>query len=388
MQGLSWHLITGEYAPASGGVADYTRAVARALAAAGDDVHVWAPSIEGGLASDPGVQLHPLPRGYQPRGLRSLSRELSQLPGPKRILVQYVPHAFGMRAMNLPFCGWIATLREAEVWIMFHEVALPWANRSRWKANAGAIVTRVMANLLVARADRLFISVPKWGAVLRGLAPYWSGEATWLPIPSNVPTFVSAAARERARLQLRSLITGTKIVGHFGTFGSLVAPLLQVAVGQILSTNPSRTALFVGRGSEAFVRELKRDARWRGRVIAMGELGSEEIAAYLLACDVLVQPYPDGVSSRRTTVMAGLALGIPLVTNEGPLSEPIWRERGAVELVAPDNDFARAVDAVLSNPSHAQELGERGRRLYAECFALDRTVNTLRGARGIATLSK
>ncbi len=137
MQGLSWHLITGEYAPAKGGVADYTRALASALAAAGDSVHVWAPSTGPGLTPDPGVHLHPLPHGFQPRGLRRLSRELDCLPGPKRILVQYVPHAFGMRAMNLPFCGWVAALRKADVWIMFHEVALPWIERQAVEGERG-----------------------------------------------------------------------------------------------------------------------------------------------------------------------------------------------------------------------------------------------------------
>jgi glycosyltransferase involved in cell wall biosynthesis len=385
MQGLSWHLITGEYAPAGGGVADYTRAVARALASAGDDVHVWAPSIGQGLTSDPGVNLHPLPQGYQPRALRWLSQELARLPGPKRILVQYVPHAFGMRAMNVPFCGWVAALREAEVWIMFHEVALPWVHRSQWKANVGAAVTRVMANLLVARADRVFISVPKWDPVLRGMAPYWRGDATWLPIPSNIPSFVSEAAREGARSRLRHLPPGTKIVGHFGACGSLVVPLLRVAVHQALSTEPNRTALFVGRGSEAFVRELEGNPRLRGRVIATGELEPPQIAAHLMACDVLVQPYPDGVSSRRTTVMAGLALGVPVVTNEGPVSEPLWRDRGAVELIASNDDFVGAVNAVLSDPDRAQKLRERGRSLYDQCFSLDRTVGTLRGARSVAT---
>ncbi len=112
MEAVSWQIITGEYPPAPGGVADYTRALAQALAAAGDEVHVWAPSIDGGLSADPGVQLHSLPEGYRPAGLRRLSRELCRLPGPKRILVQYVPHAFGMRALNVPFCGWVAALRD------------------------------------------------------------------------------------------------------------------------------------------------------------------------------------------------------------------------------------------------------------------------------------
>ncbi len=150
-----------------------------------------------GLAPDHGVHLHPLSGGYGVRGLRELSRELGQLTGPKRILVQYVPHAFGMRAMNVPFCAWLAALQDGEVWIMFHEVALPWDRIPRWKANVGAAVTRVMANLLVARADRVFISVPWWDPYLRGMAPYWRGDATWLPIPSE-RAGVGLRARHRA----------------------------------------------------------------------------------------------------------------------------------------------------------------------------------------------
>ena len=262
-----------------------------------------------------------------------LSRELSRLPDPKRILVQYVPHAFGMRALNVPFCGWVAALRRADVWIMFHEVALPWERVRRWKANVGAAVTRVMANLLLARADRVFVSVP-WGEpLLRGIAPYWHGGATWLPIPSNVLLSVSEIAVESARSRLLQLSKGTKIVRAFsGTCGALIVPLLRAAMRQILSADPNRAMLIVGRGSEAFVRELDEDSVLRGRVIATGELEPLQIAAHLLACDVLVQPYPDGVSSRRTTIMAGLALGVPVVTNEGHLSDPWWRDCGAVEL--------------------------------------------------------
>ena len=39
----SWHLLTGEYPPQPGGVADYTQQLARALSESGKQVHVWAP---------------------------------------------------------------------------------------------------------------------------------------------------------------------------------------------------------------------------------------------------------------------------------------------------------------------------------------------------------
>ena len=41
---MQWHILTGEYPPQPGGVSDYSRMVAHGLAAAGDEVVVWAPS--------------------------------------------------------------------------------------------------------------------------------------------------------------------------------------------------------------------------------------------------------------------------------------------------------------------------------------------------------
>src|ERR1700733_6107701 len=100
-----WHIITGEYDPAPGGVADYTRSIAAALARRGDEVHVWSPPPPGGspLAADPGVVLHPLPGGFGGPGLARLSAQFRALPPPRRVLVQYVPQAFGFRGTNVAF---------------------------------------------------------------------------------------------------------------------------------------------------------------------------------------------------------------------------------------------------------------------------------------------
>ena len=45
---MQWHILTGEYPPQPGGVSDYTRMVAEGLAAAGDEVVVWAPQGQVG----------------------------------------------------------------------------------------------------------------------------------------------------------------------------------------------------------------------------------------------------------------------------------------------------------------------------------------------------
>jgi glycosyltransferase involved in cell wall biosynthesis len=366
--------VTGEYPPTQGGVSDYSRLVASGLASAQDEVHVWAPCPAGGLLEDPGVHVHPLPFGYGPRGLLALSPSLPHGRGPQRILVQYVPQAFGMMGVNLPFCAWLASLRGAEVFVMFHEVAMSWASPRRWKQNAAAAAMRAMAILLLARADRVFVSTLAWEPTLRSLS-IRPRPATWLPVPSNVPLSASEGARSTTRVRL-GIGEGTQVVGHFGTYGSLTAPLLAQALSTVLAADQRRVALLVGRDSEAFVRRL--DGALQGRVLATGGIDAPRIADHLLACDVLMQPYADGVSTRRTSAMAGLALGLPIATNETRFTEPIWRDSGGVEMAPAGEDVGVAAERLLRDPNHAAAVGLRGRRLYEERFSLERVVALLR----------
>ena len=88
-----WHLLTCEYPPDIGGVSAYTGQLARALAAAGDDVHVWC-SGDPRLAQV-GVTVHAALGSWSPRDLRRVNAQLDACPGPRRLLVQCVPHGFG-----------------------------------------------------------------------------------------------------------------------------------------------------------------------------------------------------------------------------------------------------------------------------------------------------
>ncbi len=102
----SWIILTGEYPPKIGGVAAYTRNLAMGLARAGDAVEIWAPAPGPApnheLLQDPGVRAHALPDHFGPRSFVALEKELAwKLAGDAQILrVQYVPHMFGMRAME------------------------------------------------------------------------------------------------------------------------------------------------------------------------------------------------------------------------------------------------------------------------------------------------
>lgn len=75
-----WHLMTGEYPPQVGGVADYTALIAAGLAAHGDVVHVWCPSGEGTPTQHQGVTVHRELGAIRPKDLRLVGQNLDQFP--------------------------------------------------------------------------------------------------------------------------------------------------------------------------------------------------------------------------------------------------------------------------------------------------------------------
>jgi glycosyltransferase involved in cell wall biosynthesis len=355
-------------------VSDYTALVAAGLAHQGDEVHVWAPALAETPPALGDVTVHRLPDHFGPRGLARLR---GGLRAADRVLVQYAPHAYGLKGMNLPLCLWLRCACPVRPWVMLHEVAFPVLAGQPFRHRVLALVQRRMAALVTRSAERLFISTPAWAPRLARLSPGCS--PAWLPVPSNLPDSTAPGVAEQARRDLGADAT-TLVVGHFGTFGKGITTLLEEVFPRLLAA-PGRVGLLIGQGGEPFAqRLLVRHPALHGRIRVTGRLPAEATAAHLACCDLLVQPYPDGATTRRGSLMAGLALGKPIVTTQGELSEPLWQQSEAVGL-APAGDTAAFLDVAerLLNHTHRREdLGARGRAFYAAHFSLQRLIATLR----------
>ena len=351
------HLVCGNMETV-GGVGDYTSLLAGALSARGVTTLIWDATVPGAR--------------------RELQLSLRQEPAP--VLVQYVPNAFGAKGANLSFCAWLLALRRHghDVRVMFHE---PYFYFSAHPLRNGlAVVQRFMAAALLRASPVSYLSTDTWRQYL---APYAPRQATFitLPVPSTIARCHQPAREGEWRARL--LANGTRfLVGHFGTYGDHVATSLQPILAAILQERPDVTVVCVGQGGQSFVNGMGGEASDASRrMVATGPLSSEEVAAVLRCCDVLVQPYPDGVTTRRTSVMAGLANEVATVSSDGPLTEPLWRASGAVVL-APAGDPARhAAHALqlLDDPSRRRAQATQGRELYDAQFSIDLVVDTLIG---------
>ncbi len=378
---ITWAILSGEYPPASGGVGDYAANVARALAITGDEVHVFAPASAELDPDDTrtGVNVHGLADRFGADTRRSVARAVDRLGPGARVLVHYVPHAFGLRAMNLPFCAWIhRRCRRWRVGVMFHEVAFPLAAGQPLRHNVLGLVTRVMAWTIARAAIRHYASTTSWEASLRRLVPP-GRSVRWLPIGSNLPL---ATAHHVAATRERLAPGGELIVGHFGTYGPAIVSLLSDVV--IRLAGQGRRIVLLGRGSlEAAAALGARSPATATSITATGELPAASVAAHVAACDVLLQPYPDGLSARRSSLMAALAIGRPVVSAIGPLSEAMWGEPPARDAVvlATSNDpsaLATEVEQLLANAPRRALISRSARELYEARFALRHVVATLR----------
>lgn len=379
---LQWHMITSEYPPQPGGVSDYSCWVAGGLAEKGDEVHVWCPSADGVKPSAPGVAVHQELGRISPRDLRRVGSLLNEFPKPRRILVQWVPHGYRYRSMNLAFCAWLwkrSAWDGDRVVLMVHEPCLSFWEGS-WRQNIVAAVHRLMIIMLMQAAGQVWVSIPGWERVLR---PYRLGRRVafkWQPIPSNIPVADDPAATREVRQ--RYAAGNSVLVGHFGTYSRPIVSLLEPVLMSMSENSSSPVVLLMGRGSGEFRKRLIAGRPGLAEKIhETGELVAEAASSHLAACDILIQPYPDGASSRRGSLLAGLCHGKAIVTTIGRLTEPFWESSGAVALAEAGNTeaFLEAFRRLRTDASRRRRMGEEARKLYKERFDLGHTIEAFRG---------
>jgi len=381
----TFHLLTGEYLPQTGGVGDYTRLLAEGLVSRGATVHVWCPAAQTQVNGR--LHVHRLPDVFGRRSRRML--EGAFLAATGCVILQYVPNALGARGANLPFCVWLLQMRRRshDISVMFHEPYFYFAAHRSSKVlthNTLAAVQRLMAALLMRASRVAYVSTSAW---VRYLRPWGSAPFVESPIPATVATSAPAACIAGWRARFSTGADAAGIVGHFGTFGVHVARELMDVLPPVLRTAAASRVVLIGPGGNAFAAALAlREPDLCGRVFATGWLSATDAAAALRACDLVVQPYPDGVTTRRTSVMAALANGVAVVTTDGRLTEPAWRETGAVRL-APAVDpaaLAAATVALLRDTGARIAIAENGRRLYDARFAIEHTLDALLDVRPAA----
>jgi glycosyltransferase involved in cell wall biosynthesis len=125
------------------------------------------------------------------------------------------------------------------------------------------------------------------------------------------------------------------------------------------------TVLNLGDGAPALP-SLDSDVR----IHSPGRQPADALARQLASADLFLAPFVDGVSTRRTSVMAALQHAIPVVGTYGSTTDDLLRRTDALSLVPAESAdrFAEAAVELALDSDRRRALGSDGRRLYEQCL--------------------
>jgi glycosyltransferase involved in cell wall biosynthesis len=327
-------IVTGEYPPHQGGVGDFSREIALALAELGHEVHVLT-HVRARV--DPSIHLHPMIRAWSFPSLFRIRDLVRSLPLDV-VNIQYQAAAYGMT----PPIHFLPTLLTAPSVITFHDLRAPYLF-----PKAG-FLRREAVNFLAHSAAGVIVTNPEDRLALER-DPKIKRLAE-IPIGSNIkPHATHYGIRNTQYATHFGFADSDLVVGYFGflnpskggeTLFRAVAHLLNCKL--LLIGGPSGTS---DPTNVAYAAELDSLASQLGiadRIVRTGYLPPDETTKAFLACDLMAMPYTDGASFRRGTFMACLAHGMPTISTQPAIPLPQLRDGENVRLVPPGSPGALA----------------------------------------------
>lgn len=279
------------------------------------------------------------------------------------MVLQYNPFMYGRWGVAPWLVAALARLRRPRdhprVALMVHEMYVEPQNL-RW-ALMGAY-QRAQLAALRAHVDAVCVSIEAWA---RRLGRWWPPRPTFhLPVGSNLPDMAGERDRERDRLGLAedSLVLAAFGTGHPSQLGGHVVAGVNAAAGLA----PRVVLLNMGDGAPSLS-----GVDPRVEVRRPGALAAEAVARHLACADLFVAPFVDGVSTRRTSMMAALQQGLPVVGTSGASTDALLARSTSAMRLLPVGDLIglrRAVREVSRNPRLRRSMGRSARELYLREF--------------------
>lgn len=364
-------LVTGEYPPMQGGVGDYTWRLGSALGALDVDVCVLTSHAAGPAHLAPQGVSNVYPEvdrwGW---GVSRMVRRFAQEFEPDILHIQYQAAAYGLHpAINL-----LPRALRRRPWprrlaVTFHDLRVPYifpkAGPLRWRAN-----------LELARHCHAVVVTNAEDCERLGAYAELRDKLAEIPIGANIqpdppPHFDRGEQRRRYGVGPADLLLcyfgflnaskgGEELIQATARLAAAGLPVhLLMVGGQLGASDPTNAAYL--RQVEALIQQLDLAERvhWTGFTAA------GEVSANLLASDLAVLPYRDGVSFRRGSLMAVLEHGLPVVSTvpTTPIAELVHGE--TIWLTPPGSAeaLAEAVQLLWREPALLKRMGQAAQRL-------------------------
>ncbi len=355
-----------DFPPVLGGISDHTDLIAGELSKRALDVTVLC-SPPADPRSD--VEVRPVIRAWDDyHAIASAVRDAQ----PQVILWQYNPFAVGRRGLA-PGAGSLARSlsRIAPIALYAHELWFPWG-RSGAKGALWALSQRISTRAVLRSCARWIVTTEAREVELAGLD---ASRVVRIPVGTNVaPTGV----RDRARFGIPE---DAFVLAHLGSAGPGrdLAPAFR-AISALRARGVDARLFLVGNTGPFSTPASLSDA-----VVMTGTAPLGELSTALASSDAYLHADPVGPSAgRRTTLVAALAHGLPVIAYRGPdHASELVEGHNILMIDRSDAQLAGAIEGLRDDPARTLALGAAAYATYEAHFAwpviADRVVEVLRG---------
>jgi glycosyltransferase involved in cell wall biosynthesis len=260
---------------------------------------------------------------------------------------------------------------KARVAVTLHEPWIPFTfGPGQWLPAAWQ---RIATGWMVSGCDHVIVTTERRRRQVQRLMFPSGSQVKMIPVGSNIP-FIPAD-REETRRRLGASPHETLFV----TFGTTLPHRDFCAAYRCLKRlrDDGVACRLVNVGkvtNEARLQRLNRLEAELGLQEVVGWTGYQDaatVSSFLQAADVYLGPDRLGVSTRQTSLMAGLLHRLPVVGWRGPETDPLLERSGAIVFsdAGDEKGMAEAMKAAAVSPAVRATMGARARELFDHHFS-------------------
>lgn len=347
-------LLSGALPPEIDGIGDYTWNLGQEFKRLGHEV-TYVTGNSPQRAASPSPEIHALFDRKDAKTFLPLANN-PVFDGLDWLILQYNPFSFGPRGLNpnLPRVLKHLKAKGIKIAVMFHETYVPsWP----WRFFVMRLWQYPQFSAICQTADCAFVSTERWLPAVREVTtklPLYHA-----PVGSNLPHCLLTRAEAKTKI---GAAEHTPLVGLFGTAHvSRALDFVGDAAAEIQKQHPNAALAYVGRDGAAVEETCKGI-----KVLNLGPLDAEEAAIAIRAMDVMISPFTDGISTRRTSVITALQQGTPLCTTSREWTDKLFSDFPAESFrMSPAEDKAAFITNAVAMAAAAKDNPEAGADLRA-----------------------
>jgi len=370
-------MISATFPPDVCGVGDYTAQLERALRHLGVHVDVVA-SNRANSGNPPERQpISSLFRRMEKWNVRAVVGLLKTVRknGYNYIHIQYTPNFYGPLSFAVNLIPWLLLGSRCRTAVTFHEIYAP--KLGGYKNRLLAFYDHFKDTMLLMGSSVSILTVPDRVARLGRRFPWLRSRLHAIPVGTGVrvvPMTIEERNAERARLGIGA---DDFLLGSFGTMHvDRHYDTLFRTLHRMIDRHPRLRFAIIGayREEHPYYRFLKKwiaDLRLDPYIVWTGYGNEEAVSRWLSLLDLYVMTDVRGASGRKSSLIAALGHGLPIVSTRGRDTPPDFIDGENMALVEVDDEQALSdrIERLVQDTTERNRLRAGASDLFSSCFA-------------------